>query len=191
MTLETLPPAGMHFLQVQNPGGLVSNEFIFHVGTDPRQLQNDLERAVRSGNLAQMRKLLEQGAKPNALSDDGGSPLSTAAFHGRTSIARLLLEKGARPSFPNRDGNTPLHVAAFLGRKQIVRLLLDNDAPLQQRNNRRETPLDTVSGDWNEGLAGFYRGLNAQTDNKVDLAAMPESRSELALLLRQHAGKNP
>jgi YVTN family beta-propeller protein len=29
--LETLPVAGMHFLQVQNPGGLFSNDFIFHV----------------------------------------------------------------------------------------------------------------------------------------------------------------
>lgn len=28
--LESLPAAGMHFLQVQNPGGLLSNDFIFH-----------------------------------------------------------------------------------------------------------------------------------------------------------------
>ena len=29
--LETLPPEGMHFLQVQNPDGMFSNDFIFHV----------------------------------------------------------------------------------------------------------------------------------------------------------------
>lgn len=29
--LETLPPAGMHFLQIQNPDGMFSNDFIFHV----------------------------------------------------------------------------------------------------------------------------------------------------------------
>ena len=29
--LETLPAVGMHFLQVQNPRGLLSNDFIFHV----------------------------------------------------------------------------------------------------------------------------------------------------------------
>ena len=28
--LETLPAPGMHFLQVQNPSGLFSNDFIFH-----------------------------------------------------------------------------------------------------------------------------------------------------------------
>jgi hypothetical protein len=28
--LQTLPPAGMHFLQIQNPDGLFSNDFIFH-----------------------------------------------------------------------------------------------------------------------------------------------------------------
>ncbi|MDE0401758.1 MAG: hypothetical protein OYL97_10820 [Candidatus Poribacteria bacterium] len=29
--LETLPPEGMHFLQIQNPDGMFSNDFIFHV----------------------------------------------------------------------------------------------------------------------------------------------------------------
>ena len=29
--LETLPPTGMHFLQIQNPDGMFSNDFIFHV----------------------------------------------------------------------------------------------------------------------------------------------------------------
>ena len=28
--LQTLPPAGIHFLQIQNPDGLFSNDFIFH-----------------------------------------------------------------------------------------------------------------------------------------------------------------
>ncbi|MFN0051091.1 MAG: hypothetical protein ACKV0T_02810 [Planctomycetales bacterium] len=32
--LASLPPVGMHFLQIQNPGGLISNEFIFHVAED-------------------------------------------------------------------------------------------------------------------------------------------------------------
>ena len=40
--LETLPPAGMHFLQVQNPDGLVSNDFIFHV-TEDSQAAEDLD----------------------------------------------------------------------------------------------------------------------------------------------------
>jgi hypothetical protein len=28
--LQTLPPPGMHFLQIQNANGLFSNDFIFH-----------------------------------------------------------------------------------------------------------------------------------------------------------------
>lgn len=35
--LSTLPAIGMHFLQVQNPDGLFSNDFIFHVVKDPGQ----------------------------------------------------------------------------------------------------------------------------------------------------------
>ena len=29
--LETLPRVGMHFLQIQNPDGMFSNDFIFYV----------------------------------------------------------------------------------------------------------------------------------------------------------------
>lgn len=39
--LETLPPEGMHFLQVQNPDGMFSNDFIFHV---TREDTNDTSR---------------------------------------------------------------------------------------------------------------------------------------------------
>ena len=32
--LETLPSVGMHFLQIQNPAGMFSNDFIFHVSQE-------------------------------------------------------------------------------------------------------------------------------------------------------------
>ena len=34
IALASLPPAGMHFLQVQNPDGLISNDFIFLVSDE-------------------------------------------------------------------------------------------------------------------------------------------------------------
>ena len=34
VTLSKLPPVGMHLLQVQVPGGMFSNDFIFHVVKD-------------------------------------------------------------------------------------------------------------------------------------------------------------
>jgi len=186
--LEDLPSTGMHFLQVQNPGGLFSNDFIFHVTVDA-DLQEALGTAVRIGDRSVVQKTLAAGADPNKPVETGNTALSTAAFHGQLDVMRLLLEKGAKVNATNEDGNTPLHVAAFMGRTEIVQLLLAKGASVTQRNGRRETAIDTVSGAWSDGLAGFYRRLNQGATHKVDLEQIQKLRPQIAKLLREHAAK--
>ena len=84
----------------------------------------------------------------------------------------------------NRDGNTPLHVAAFMGRFEIVNLILSKGANLKILNNRKETPIDVVSGEWTDELAGFYRLLNGLTTNKVDLHEIRKARPRMEKLLK-------
>jgi hypothetical protein len=185
--LANLPPEGMHFVQLQNPDGLFSNDFIFHVSdkkAEPQQLRGKLEVAIFSGNLAEFKRLVESGADVNVLSEDGGSPLSSAGFHGRLEHARFLLQNGAKPTGRNRDGNTPLHVAAFMGRSEIVKLLLSKGAKTSLRNKKGESSIDTVSGEWSEELAGFYGFLNGLTQNKVDLQEIRKARPRIAKLLK-------
>ncbi len=186
--LEDLPSTGMHFLQVQNPGGLFSNDFIFHVAVDT-DLQEALGAAVRIGDRSIVQETLAAGANPNQPVETGNTALSTAAFHGQLEVMRLLLEKGGKVNATNEDGNTPLHVAAFMGRTEIVQLLLSKGASITQRNNRRERPIDTVSGAWSDGLAGFYRRLNQGATHKVDLEQIQKLRPQLTKLLREHAAK--
>ena len=188
ITLIQLPPIGMHFLQVQNPGGLFSNDFIFHVTADT-DLQEALGTAVRIGDRAVVQETLAAGANPNQPVEVGNTALSTAAFHGQLDVMRLLLEKGGKVNATNEDGNTPLHVAAFMGRTEIVQLLLAKGASVTQRNGRRETAIDTVSGAWSDGLAGLYRRLNQSTTHKVDIEQIQKLRPQLAKLLREHAAK--
>ena len=185
--LANLPPEGMHFVQLQNPDGLFSNDFIFHVSdkkAEPQQLRGKLEVAIFSGNLAEFKRLVESGADVNVLSEDGGSPLSSAGFHGRLEHARFLLQNGAKPTGRNRDGNTPLHMAAFMGRSEIVKLLLSKGAKTSLRNKKGESSIDTVSGEWSEELAGFYGFLNGLTQNKVDLQEIRKARPRIAKLLK-------
>jgi len=185
--LANLPPEGMHFVQLQNPDGLFSNDFIFHVSdkkAEQPQLRGKLEVAIFSGNLAEFKRLVESGADVNALSEDGGSPLSSAGFHGRLEHARFLLQNGAKPTGRNRDGNTPLHMAAFMGRSEIVKLLLSKGAKTSLRNKKGESSIDTVSGEWSEELAGFYGFLNGLTQNKVDLQEIRKARPRIAKLLK-------
>jgi YVTN family beta-propeller protein len=203
--LTSLPPIGMHLLQVQNPGGLFSNDFIFHVAdnaaaaealtrqfdTHHSDLPDLLAAAIARGDLEATKRHLRQGADVNQRRREGGAtPLSTAALHGRLEIARHLIGQGASVTVTNRDGNTPLHAAAFLCRAEMVKLLLENGASISQRNNRQETPLDVVSGRWSNDLANFYTFLEATSDLDMDLTRLQEERPRMARLLTQHAG-NP
>jgi ankyrin repeat protein len=177
----------MNFLQVQNPGGLFSNDFIFHVSdkkVDPQQLRGKIEVAIYTGNLSELKRLVESGADVNALTKDADLPLSSAAFHGRLEHVRFLLQKGAVATGRNRDGGTPLHVAALMGRFEIAKLLLSKGAKASVRNKKGESSIDTVSGEWNDGMVGLYRFLNGLTSNKVDLQEIRKARPRMLKLLK-------
>jgi YVTN family beta-propeller protein len=192
ITLESLPQVGMHLIQVQNLGGLFSNDFIFHVAQDPQkltELQNALETAISQGNLAETKRLITNGARVNTLPKDGGSPVSTAAYHGHLEILKHLFDVGARANFENGDGNTPLHVAAFAGNMDIVKLLLRKGASITKRNKRQQTATDIVSSDWNEVTAGFYRAVGEATHRRFDLAQIEKIRPQIAQLLQRHAAR--
>ncbi len=190
ITLEGLPDYGLHFIQVQNPDGLFSNDFLFHVTDSPEnadEVQKLLEAAVSEGDLDEAKRLLARGAKANALPKEGGSPMSTAAYHGQVEILRYLLANGGRPNFENEDGNTPLHVAAFAGNMEIVRLLLRSGASVSKRNHRRQTARDIVSSDWNNATADFYQAIGAATGREFDLAHIRKVRPQISKLLAEHA----
>ena len=203
IALSELPAVGMHLLQVQNPHGLFSNDFIFHVAkdeseaakkrneTNPGFLSNSLGQAIRRGDLAATKRLVRRGAGVNARhAEDGSIPLSTAALHGNLEITNYLIEQKARINHTNRDGNTPLHVAAFLCRAEVVKLLLAKGASTRNRNDRRESPIDVVSGDWSEELGDFYSAIAAGSGFKIDLEEIEKLRPQIADLLRDHAA-NP
>jgi len=198
--LHSLPAVGMHFLQVQSPGGMFSNDFIFHVTASeaaaielqrvldaPHVGETDpLRRAVAQGNLDEMKKLLGDGGRINDRYGDGATLLSTAALYGQLEIAEYLLNHGAQVGATNIDGNTPLHVAAFLCRTEMVQLLLDNGASITPRNHNQETPLDSVSGHWSFELAEFYRLIANATGMRISLEETRQTRPVIARLLQRH-----
>ena len=202
--LATMPPTELHLLQVQNPDGLFSNDFIFHV-TDNAAAADELTRrldaargspaellpsAIARGDLEATKRHIAHGAGVNEQYPQSGSvPLSVAALHGRLDITRYLIEHGAEVSAANRDGNTPLHTAAFLGRTEMVKLLIDKGASVTKRNHRRESPADVVSGPWNEGLETFYDFIQASAGVGLDLGFIREERPRLAKRLVELAAK--
>lgn len=73
-----------------------------------------LNLSVVTGDLDEIRLLLENGAHPDLpLDEDGGSPLHTALAYGKFDVARLLLSKGASPRRAKDGGHTSLHELAI------------------------------------------------------------------------------
>jgi len=200
--LQTLPEPGIHFLQVQNPSGLFSNDFIFYTGqneeearnvrssADPSAIREELAKAIERNDLDAVKRWIRKGAPTNArrLGDGGMTPLSTAVFHGRMEIARLLVEDHkVSVSYHNRDGNTPLHLAAFLCREDMVEFLLRHGASLTKKNDREEAAVDTVSGGWSDGLRQFYEGIIRGSNLDLDVKKIEKQRPMVARMLRERA----
>ncbi len=202
VTIPSLPESGMHLLQLQNPNGLFSNDFIFHVTSDAiaaEELSNStdtahvdirdaLHTAIVRGDLEETKALLNRA--PQRINEqrpiDGSTPLSTASLHGKLEIAELLLKRRANVNATNRNGNTPLRVAAFLCRKDIVELLLKHDASIDHKSHRGEIPFDVVKGEWNQPLADFYEGMGRAISMPVDLQQIQKERPAIAELLQTH-----
>ena len=77
--------------------------------------------------------LLDYGADLNQHDEEGCTPLSRAAYHGRADMMKRLLDAGAEPEktekcFGKDSGDTPLHTAAGWGNKATIQILLERGA---------------------------------------------------------------
>lgn len=201
--LSALPDPGIHLLQVQNPAGQISNDFIFNVvqsagaadellarrARDDRDIRDSIASAIAKNDIDELRGYLnrrqQQGRVNERQPRTGSLPLSHAALHGHVKIAELLLRRGAEVHATNRDGNTPLHIAAFLCREEVVKLLLEKGASTSQKNSRGETPVDVVSGNWDDELANFYRLIRESSGLELNLDQIESQRPKIAKILTE------
>ena len=105
--------------------------------------------AVRRGQLAAAKLLIERGAKVNAVSNYWGSLLMMASVKSRVDLMTLLLANGANPnSF--LEGESALHVAAKYGCLACVKVLVeagaDVNAPTYNSYNRTPIHLAILNG---------------------------------------------
>lgn len=97
-----------------------------------------LVEAVRSGAVAQVKTLLQQGADPNTLGPDGLSPLLLVARSGDAAIADLLLKAGGDATAANPNGNVPIVEAVKFGHSLMVKQLMEWGAKDDMRAAFRE-----------------------------------------------------
>uniref|UniRef100_A0A6I8NPS5 Uncharacterized protein n=1 Tax=Ornithorhynchus anatinus TaxID=9258 RepID=A0A6I8NPS5_ORNAN len=83
--------------------------------TASQEVNQKLVEAIKTGNIKEVRELLERGADVHFQVEGGWMPLHLAAQAEKEDIVHLLLEKGAEPCARKKNGATPFIVAAIKG----------------------------------------------------------------------------
>jgi ankyrin repeat protein len=101
--------------------------------------------AVKAGDSAAVRALVQRKANVNEPQADGMTALHWAARNDDLATARLLLRAGAKADAVNRFGLTPVAMAAQNGSGAMLELLLKAGGKADTANAGGETPLMTAA----------------------------------------------
>ena len=118
--------------------------------------------AVKSGDAAAVRKLLQGGADGSSAEADGTTALHWAVRRADPATVDLLLKAGAKAGAANRYGITPLYLACINGDPVMVTRLLEAGADPNSALGDGETALMTAARTGNVPVikALLARGAN-------------------------------
>ncbi len=138
--------------------------------------QADIAEAARSGNAAEVERLLKSGADVNAQQGDGATALQWAAYHGDAKLADRLLQAGAKPGLANHNGATPLWLAATRGDAAVIEVLLKGGAEANEQLPLGRRPLMLAA------RTGQVEAVRALIKHGADVNAAETERGTTALM---------
>lgn len=125
-----IDPAIMFFTLIVMVVVAVVNRFLNVVpDRTPTRLQSSVHgaraliKAISSGNVKNVQRLIQSGVNVNVTTLSGKTPLMLAAFTGYADIVQLLISAGAIVHARDRDGNTAMSIADRKGFTRIRTLL--------------------------------------------------------------------
>ena len=135
-----------------------------------------LLEAVKAGDTAAVRTLLDGGAEVDAAEPDGTTALHWAAHHDDLRLATQLLEAGAAADAATRYGVAPLALAATNGSAAMLELLLDAGADPNRASGEGETPLMTAA------RTGVVPAVAVLLEHGAEVDAVEGWRGQTALM---------
>jgi hypothetical protein len=150
---------------------------------EPAQAQDAYLDAVRKGDVAGVKTLLDQGVPVDAKFRYDRTALSFAADRGNADLVKLLLDRGANVEASDTFYHaTPLVWALQKGNVDIARLLLDKGA------KGGEQALDSGVEDGNAAMVALALEKGSPTANELSVAlatAEKNGKGEIAEQLRK------
>ena len=137
---------------------------------------NDLLDAVRRGDPAAVRALLDQGADANTRYGDGTTPLHWAAYRTDLESTNLLLRARAQVNAVNDLGVTPLWIAAGNAGTAVIARLLQAGADPNIAPPTNGTPLMVAARTGNTEAVALLLAHGA------DVNAREEANHQTALM---------
>lgn len=174
--------------------------------------QKNLFNAVRSGNIAEVKRCLAAGAKINSREivrtkprlDDpsaktetqGDTPLMIASYDGRLEVVKLLLAHGADVNLTGEAGYTPLMHAMRHRHADVAVLLLKNGAKPDQRNENGQTAICFAANENDAALVTLLLDLGADINGGTSWTPLMDAAYNgqidmVKLLLKRGANVNP
>lgn len=137
-----------------------------------------LHWAVHDGDLAQVTRLLREGANVRATNDYGATPLSEAAERGDAALIRTLLAAGADVESANPEGQTALMTVARTGNVAAARVLLAAGAKVDAVEQwRGQTALMWAAAQGHPDMVRLLLKAGAKPDTRSVIRQWPRKVS--------------
>ncbi len=140
----------------------------------------------RSGDLTEVKRLLDGGADPNAANQWGETALMRAANYGKSEVAELLLSAGADLNVADGTGRDLLIFAANRGHAEFVEVLLSAGADPNAADKGGRTVLMWAVGNGRSEIAEMLLSAgadpNAANNDGLTVLSFAERSGQTAVV---------
>lgn len=159
---------------------LLSNciKFINNIKNLNKNINQDLINASKTGNVEEVKILLEKGADTNHRDDNSRlTSLLYASRNGYIEIVKLLIEKGANVNEKSAEGCAALVLASEKGHMEIVKLLIEKGADVNSADNFGDTVLKKASYNGQLEIVKILieKGANVHNKNAWGITALSDA----------------